>query len=157
MKRFNILLFFILFLPGLLAAQDIRVSPDGEVRSIKAAVEMAQSGDHILVEAGTYTESEIEINKPLTLEGADRPIIDGNREGNILIIRADSVTVKGFMIKNTGRSYVRDYSAILLENSKDFLIEDNELDNVYFGIYLAETDRGIIRGNRPWNYSRKSY
>ena len=155
MKRFNIVLLLILFLRDLLVAQDIRVSPDGEIRSIKAAVEIAQPGDHILVEAGTYMESEIEVTKPLILEGVDRPVIDGNREGNILVIRADSVTVKGFMIKNTGRSYVRDYSAILLENSMDFLIEDNELDNVYFGIYLAETDRGIIRGNRIESYDRR--
>ena len=155
MKRINFLLFFILLIPGLSTAQDIRVSPTGEVNSIKSAIEMAQPGDHILVEAGNYTESEIEITKPLTLEGIDRPIIDGDGVGNILVIRADSVTVKGFMIKNTGRSYVHDYSAILLENSKDFLIEDNELDNVYFGIYLAETDRGIIRGNRIESYDMR--
>jgi nitrous oxidase accessory protein len=151
----SLLLSCLMLIPALLSAQQIRVSPEGEVRSIKAAVEMAQPGDHILVEAGTYLESEIEINKPLTLEGVERPVIDGDREGNILIIRADSVTVKGFMIKNTGRSYVRDYSAILLENSKDFLIEDNDLDNVYFGIYLAETDRGIVRGNRIESYDRR--
>lgn len=158
MKRLqyiSVYLVGLIFLPGLLAAQQIRVSPEGEVRSIKEAVEMARPGDHILVESGTYTESEIEITKQLTLEGVGRPVIDGNREGNILIIRADSVTVKGFMIKNTGRSYVRDYSAILLENSKDFLIEDNDLDNVYFGIYLAETDRGIVRGNRIESYDRR--
>jgi len=155
MKRINFLLLFILLFPVLSVAQEIHVSPDGDIRSIKSAVELAQPGDHILVEAGTYMESEIEITKPLTLEGVDRPTIDGEGVGNILIIRADSVTVKGFMIINTGRSYVRDYSAILLENSKDFLIEDNDLDNVYFGIYLAETDRGIIRGNRVESYDRR--
>lgn len=144
-----------MLIPSLVQAQQIRVSPDGDVQSIKAAVEIAQPGDHIIVESGTYNEYDIEITKPLTIEGVDRPVIDGNREGNILIIRADSVTVKGFRIQNTGRSYVRDYSAILLENSKDFLIEDNELDNVYFGIYLAETDRGIVRGNQIESYDRR--
>lgn len=151
----SILLCGLMLIPSLVQAQQIRVSPDGDLRSIKEAVEVAQPGDHILVESGIYNESEIEITKPLTLEGINRPVIDGNREGNILIIRADSVTVKGFRIQNTGRSYVRDYSAILLENSKDFLIEDNELDNVYFGIYLAETDRGIVRGNQIESYDRR--
>lgn len=157
MRKINIslLLLVLLVAPGLLVAQEIRVSPDGDVQSIKTAIEMAEPGSHIIVEAGTYLESEIEITKPLTLEGIDRPVIDGQQEGNILIIRADSVTVKGFMIKNTGRSYVRDYSAILLENSKDFLIEDNQLDNVYFGIYLAETDGGVIRGNEIQSYDKR--
>ncbi len=148
----SLLLFGLMLVPGLLGAQQIRVSPDGDVRSIKSAIEMAEPGDHIIVDSGTYVESEIVINKPLTLEGINRPVIDGNAIGNILVIRADSVTIKGFMIKNTGRSYVRDYSAILIENSKDFLIEDNELDNVYFGIYLAETDGGVVKENKIQSY-----
>ncbi len=158
MKRktyISFLLTGLMLIPALLSAQKICVSPNGDVQSIKSAVEMAQPGDHIIVKSGIYLESEIEINKPLTLEGVDRPVIDGEREGNILIIRADSVTIKGFRIQNTGRSYVRDYSAILVENSKAFLIEDNELDNVYFGIYLAETDGGVVRGNKIESYDRR--
>lgn len=158
MKRslnISLLLLGLILIPELLAAQQIRVSPGGEVQSIASAIEMAEPGAHILVESGTYTESGIKITKPLTLEGLDRPVIDGNSVGNILIIRSDSVAVMGFDIKNTGRSYVRDYSAILIENSGNFLIENNRLDNVYFGIYLAETDGGIVRNNRIQSYDRR--
>ncbi|PKD42767.1 nitrous oxide reductase family maturation protein NosD [Rhodohalobacter barkolensis] len=138
-------LFALLAQPGL---AQIVVSPDGEIKSIKQAVEMAEPGAHILVEPGTYMESDIGIDKPLTLEGIDYPLIDGNSEGFIFVIAADSVTIKGFNIKRTGRSYVRDYAAIMIEGVKDFIIEDNRLEDVFFGIYLAETEGGVVRNNR---------
>lgn len=126
----------------------IVVSPEGEINSIKQAVEMAEPGAHIQVQPGTYLESNIGIDKKITLEGIDYPLIDGNNEGFIFVITADSVTIKGFSIKRTGRSYVRDYAAIMIEGASDFIIEDNRLEDVFFGIYLAETERGIVRNNR---------
>jgi nitrous oxidase accessory protein len=126
----------------------IVVSPEGEINSIKQAVEMAEPGAHIQVQPGTYLESNIGIDKKITLEGIDYPLIDGNSEGFIFVITADSVTIKGFSIKRTGRSYVRDYAAIMIEGASDFIIEDNRLEDVFFGIYLAETERGIVRNNR---------
>jgi nitrous oxidase accessory protein len=126
----------------------IVVSPEGEIKSIKQAVEMAEPGAHIQVQPGTYLESNIGIDKKITLEGIDYPLIDGNSEGFIFVITADSVTIKGFSIKRTGRSYVRDYAAIMIEGASDFIIEDNRLEDVFFGIYLAETERGIVRNNR---------
>jgi nitrous oxidase accessory protein len=146
----------ILFLTPLSSIDaQITVSPDGSVTSIKEAIEMAEPGEHIVVQPGTYAESDIRIEKPLTLEGIDRPVIDGSNEGFIFVITADSVTIRGFDINNTGRSYIRDYAAIMLEKSKDFVIEDNRLDNVFFGIYLAETERGIIHNNRIESYDRR--
>ena len=133
----------------------ITVSPDGPASSISEAVEQASHGDHIIVEPGTYVEHDIIIDKKLTLEGVNHPTIDGNGEGFIMIITADSVTVNGFNIINTGRSYTRDFAAIMLEKAKDFVIENNRLDNVFFGIYLAETERGIVRNNTVKAYERR--
>jgi nitrous oxidase accessory protein len=56
----------------------IVVSPEGEINSIKQAVEMAEPGAHIQVQPGTYLESNIGIDKKITLEGIDYPLIDGN-------------------------------------------------------------------------------
>jgi nitrous oxidase accessory protein len=86
---------------------DFVVSPDGPVTSIQEAVNMASPGDHIRVQAGVYVESNIMIDKQVTLEGIGFPEIDGNREGHILIIAADSVTVRGLFLKNSGRSQRR--------------------------------------------------
>lgn len=133
----------------------IIVSEGGAISSIQQAIDRAAEGDTIVVEAGTYTEWDIEIRKPLTIIGQDRPVVDGNGEGTIFSIHADDVTLKGFDITRTGRSYVRDYAAILIVESTRFLIEENHLDDVFFGIYLAETTGGVVRKNRIEAYDRR--
>lgn len=133
----------------------VTVEKNGRIPSIQMAVDMASAYDTIRVMPGTYTESNIGINKPLTIEGIDRPMVDGNGEGYIFIIKADSVILRGFDIRNTGRSYVRDYAAIIIEGVSDFTIEDNRLDDVFFGIYLAETERGVVRNNRVEAYDSR--
>jgi nitrous oxidase accessory protein len=133
----------------------ITVSPEGEISSIAEAVSMAKPGDTITVTEGIYREHDIRIKKPLTLVGEGRPLIDGGDNGYIILITADSVTVSGFEIINTGRSYIRDYAAIMIEKASDFVIEDNRLDNVFFGIYLAETNRGVVRDNYIESYDRR--
>lgn len=149
------ILLLVIAVPNTIKASDITVSPDGPVSSIKEAIEMAAPGAHIRVESGVYTESNIEITIPLTLEGIGYPVINGNLEGHILIARADSVSISGFELKNTGRSHVRDYAAILIDRGKDVLIENNRIDNAFFGIYLSETERGIVRGNEIRAYERR--
>ncbi len=132
-------------LPVLFA--QVVVSPDGPVTTISEAVQIAAPGDTIEVHSGIYHENDLLIEKQVTLTGIGNPVIDGNGEGFILIIRADSVNVSGFTIQRTGRSYIRDYAAILIEGVSGFVIEDNRIDDVFFGIYLAETQGGIIRNN----------
>ena len=153
MKLLFSIVFAVIFMTPLssITAQ-ISVSAEGPVTSIQEAVNMASPGDTIKVLPGTYRESNIGIDKPLTILGVDRPLIDGGGSGYIMVIKADNVTISGFDIHNTGRSYVHDYAAIMLEKSNDFVIENNRLDNVFFGIYLAETERGIIRNNRVESY-----
>ncbi len=133
----------------------IIVSPNASITSIQAGIDQAAAGDTVVVYAGTYQENNIEITKPLVLMGIDRPVIDGNNEGTILVIRADSITVQGFEFRNTGRSYIRDYAAILIDQASDFIVKENHLYNVFFGIYLAETDRGKVQNNRIESYDRR--
>jgi nitrous oxidase accessory protein len=147
-----ILILILFTTPLSLIYGQITVDVNSTLNSIQDAIEMASPGDTIRVLEGTYYESNIGIDKPLTLLGINRPVIDGEGNGYILVITADSVTVSGFDIVNTGRSYVRDYAAIMLEKAKDFVIENNSLNNVFFGIYLAETERGVVRNNRVESY-----
>lgn len=149
------LLLSLLLLPVYSLHGQIVVSPDGPFQSIKKAVLSAGAGDTIKVETGMYPESNIEITSKLTLLGVGNPVVDGQEGGSIFIIRADSVTIQGFTLQNTGQSYVHDYAAILTEVSADFIIKNNRLDNVFFGIYLAETSRGIVSHNHIQSYNSR--
>ncbi|MBE2218103.1 MAG: nitrous oxide reductase family maturation protein NosD [Ignavibacteria bacterium] len=129
---------------GLIQAKDVTVH-QGE--SIKIAVQNCAAGDRIIVKEGLYKESEILINKPIELIGEGYPVIDGLAKGEIIVIRSDSVTIKGFYINNSGYSGMKDYAAIRVENSNHCTIQANRLINNYFGIYLANCKECTILYN----------
>ena len=115
--------------------------------SITQAIDIALPGDTIFINAGLYQEGEIIINKSLVLIGVDNPIIDGENKAGILVISADSVVIKNLIIQNVGVSYTKDYAAIHLSRSNHFVIEGNELRNVFFGIMVEKSHYGLIHNN----------
>ena len=66
----------------------------GDYTTITDAVNAAQNGDTIILEPGTYTESNLQINTDLTITGETQAdtIIDAQGNGNIFTI-APGVTV----------------------------------------------------------------
>ncbi|MCC7159536.1 MAG: nitrous oxide reductase family maturation protein NosD [Ignavibacteria bacterium] len=134
MKRIYYILIILAIANINICSKDIIVRPGG---SIKSAVESSEAGDRVIVKEGFYKEYEIVINKSIELIGEGNPTIDGISKGEIIVIRADSVTVKGFYVNNSGFSGMRDYAAIRVENSRYCTISANKLVNNYFGIYLA--------------------
>ncbi len=130
---------------GSVLAQD-----DGDVIRITAeelatAVAAAQPGDTIEVTGGTYTGS-LEIDKPLTLIGVDWPVLDGENEGTVLEITAPGVTLRGFVIKNSGDSLDQENSGLAIE-AADTLIENNRFEDTLFGVYLRHAHNSTIRNN----------
>jgi nitrous oxidase accessory protein len=149
MKFVLIILAFLMASPlGLLRAKDIvHVDKLGEIATISEALRVANPGDEIRVASGVYEEWDMEITKPVSLVADGEVVIDGQNKGFIFTVRANDVTIMGFHLKNTGRSYIRDFAAILVEEVTGFVIADNVLSEVFFGIYLAETSGGIVRNN----------
>ena len=111
------------------------------------AVKIANPFDTILVKPGTYDAVDIRILKPLTLIGENGAILDGKTQTYIIAIGSDSVTVSGFEFINSGRSYTKDYAAIYISRSRNFLIENNTVVNPFFGILTEKSHDGIIRNN----------
>ena len=83
--------------------------------SIQAAIDAANSGEVIEVQAGTYDET-VTINKSLTLNGANAGIDCGSRSGEssiapttgsgaVVTISASNVTLNGFEITGPGNRY----------------------------------------------------
>lgn len=143
----------ILLLAGILssaqtaAGQPITVSPTGPVRSLAKAVQLAGSNDVIRLQEGRYFERNIVIDKPLTIEGEGKAVIDAEGEGFVLVIRADDVTVRNVEIRHAGISFMEDNAGILIEEAKGVLIENVTLTDNFFGIYLSKTSDTIIRNN----------
>lgn len=119
---------------------------------IQAALEIAQEGDTLYVHEGTYKEGNILINKQLTLIGINYPVLDGEKKYEIISIKSNHVTVKGFKLIRSGSSSLEDLSGIKAYNSYYVTIEDNILDDTFFAIYLDYSRHSIVRNNRIKGY-----
>ncbi|HYV98709.1 MAG TPA: nitrous oxide reductase family maturation protein NosD [Gemmatimonadaceae bacterium] len=130
------------------APADIIVRAQGEVRTITAALGRAHPGDRIVVTAGTYREPTIVVRTPrVIIEGQGWPVIDGQNERAVLIVEADSVTVRGLVLANTGVANIEDRAGVRARNVRGCVIEHNRLRDNLFGVYLEKTTGCVVRDN----------
>ncbi|MEO5568995.1 MAG: NosD domain-containing protein, partial [Gemmatimonadaceae bacterium] len=133
--------------------QQPRTISVGPGESIARAIAGAKPGDRVTLSRGVYSESTIVIDRPLTLTGEPGAVIDGSRATHILRIEADDVTVRGLSFRNVATSHVEDRAAIRAGEVRNCVIEDNRIDDAFFGIYLAGTSacrvaRNVLRARR---------
>ena len=107
--------------------------------SIAQAIRAAKPGDRIVIPRGVHREPTIVVDKPLTIIGEAGAVLDGANATHILRIEADDVTVRGLSFANVAVSHVEDRAAIRVGAVSRCVIEDNRVDNAFFGIYLAGT------------------
>lgn len=133
--------------PALAEGRTLEVCQECAYPTIRSALAAAEDGDTVLVKAGTYREGELLIDKSVTLQGEGWPVLDGESKYEILTVDADDVVVRSLILRDSGRSHVRDIAAIRVEEVQDCLIEDNRIENAFFGIYFAKSLGCTARGN----------
>ena len=139
---------FLLFFISDLNADVILVCSTCEINSINKAIAISSAHDTIKIQKGNYKEFNIIVNKPLTIFGEDFPLIDGNKQGEIMTITSDSVKVEGLFIKNVGNSYTEDFAAIRVKKSDYFEIKNLVIENLFFGIYIEKSNFGKVINNK---------
>jgi nitrous oxidase accessory protein len=107
--------------------------------SITESIGRASPGDRIVLTRGVYREPTIVIDRPLSLIGEPGAVIDGSLATHILRVDADDVTVRGLTFRNVSASHVEDRAAIRVGEVRRCRIEDNRIENAFFGIYLGGT------------------
>ncbi|HEU5050050.1 MAG TPA: nitrous oxide reductase family maturation protein NosD [Gemmatimonadales bacterium] len=113
----------------------------GAESSLSAALLNAAPGDTVRVGAGRHAGTFV-IDRAIVLLGEPGAILDGERKGTVVTVRADSVVVAGFTIKGSGRSLDRDEAAIRLDRCTGCRVSDNRITDPLHGIYLLES-RGV--------------
>ena len=130
-------------------ARVIPIGADQPHQQISEAIAAAQPFDTLLVKPGTYYQHTITVDKPLHLIGEGKPRIDAQgKKVQIFTVTADSVTIEGFVLANVGVSYLSEFSAIRVDRARYGTIRDNDIENCYFGVYLAYARHYQVENNR---------
>lgn len=137
-----------LLFPVLLFSQKVEVCFECDIKTVQAAIDNAEEYDTIVIKKGTYKAHNILVNKPLTIIGENHPVIDGGQKGEVITIVSDDVTIDGLLIANVGTSYTADFAAIRVKKSKNFVIQNLILKNLFFGIYLEKARNGKVYNNK---------
>lgn len=119
----------------------------GAVRRLAEAVARVPRHGVVRVRAGVYREPTVIVRQPLTLVGDSGAVLDGEGQRELLVVGADSVTVRGLTFRNTGTSQATDRAALRIVESAGCLIEYNRFDNTLFGIYLQRASACLVRRN----------
>lgn len=131
-----------------LAAQALAVGPGEAYATLGAAVRAAAPGATILVRAGTYREPTVEVRTTgLTIAGEGWPVFDGEGARELIVIRADDVTVRGLAFTNTGVSHMEDRAALRVVEAARCTVDGNRFTAALFAIYLQRAAGCLVRGN----------
>lgn len=142
------IIWVLLFFPDNVWSRTIRAGKDQPTHTIQQALKMAADGDTILVGAGHYHEGNLVIERAVYFIGIDYPVLDGDHKYEVISVKADGVLVQGFKVINSGVSSMEDFAGIKIYNKRNVIIQDNILENTFFGIYTQYGTRCTIRNNK---------
>src|SRR5580765_71917 len=127
--KIGLLLLFFLTAAMHTEARLLKVGKGQPFSSIQAAILASANGDTVLVESGLYKEKNITVNKTITLIGIQFPVLDGEHKYEILSLKANGITVKGFKIVHSGVSSMEEISGIRIYNRRDVIVTGNVLED----------------------------
>jgi len=146
--NFLISAIFLLILPQMAFPQSTSSNAGSTgLSDLALAIENADSGSTILLEPRTYSVSELMIEKSITIDGQNSAVLDIGGEGFGLIVMGENITLKNFEIKDSGFGFMDDFAAILVEDSKNILIDNLTLTNNFFGIFVAKSEKVEVSNN----------
>jgi nitrous oxidase accessory protein len=114
--------------------------------TLRSLLAGASPGDTIIID-GTVAEGALVIDKRLVLLGRAGAVIDGLSENDALLVKADSVEVRGLIFRNPRRSNLDDMAALKVTNCTGARIMDNRFDHCFFAIYLSGAKGALVEGN----------
>ena len=114
--------------------------------TLQEQIDRAQPGDTLVIAGGVYREN-IVIDKPLTLEGRDWPVIDGGGNGDVVTITGDDVTFSRFIVRNSGRAVSQEPAAVKVEGAHATTIDHLRIENAHFGIHVTGAHHTVVDGN----------
>lgn len=115
-------------------------------RDLQALIDTAPVGSVLHVAPGVYA-GPLRIARPLTIDGGGQAEIRGSGRGTVISIAGTNVTLRGLHIAGSGTSHDGIDAGVLVEGDSH-LVENNQIDDVLFGVHLRQASNTTLRGNR---------
>lgn len=129
-------------------SKTLEVCSSCEFKSIKTAVLSANDNDTVLIKKGTYKETSIEVNKAISIIGEDNPIIDAEgKKENIFHCEGENFSISNITFQNVGMSYVKEFAAVFVHKSKDFVVKNNAFNSVFYSFIIQDSSDGKVLNN----------
>jgi nitrous oxidase accessory protein len=128
-------------------ANKIVVGKGKAISTLRQGIREAMEGDTILLNQGIYKEGNIIIDKAIHLIGINNPVLDGENKNEILTLTGKNIVIKGIHFANAGYSSMNDYAALKIIDATSLVIENNNFNNTFFAIHLANSTHSLIRNN----------
>lgn len=129
-------------------AAELHVGAGREFSSLRGAIASATAGDVLVVHEGVYSEGNLVIDKPMTVRGEGRPVVDGEGKSEVFTISAPDVTLTGLAVRRSGTGSLEDLAGIKLSGAERATITGNEVTDCHFGIHLSKSKDCLVSGNR---------
>jgi nitrous oxidase accessory protein len=113
--------------------------------ALQTRIDSASPGGTVHVPPGVYS-GPLVIHGPLTVIADPGAIIDGGGIGSVVTIAGDEVVFRGFTLRNSGRTVTEEAAGITVTGSRHD-IEDNRIEDVYFGIHIGGGSHSIVKNN----------
>jgi nitrous oxidase accessory protein len=139
---------FFLFTSYVVQGKTITIGKNHPFTSIQNAINSSSDGDTLFVLKGNYKEGNLVVNKSLTLIGKNYPVLDGQKKYEVLSIKANYVTIDGFLVQHSGVATLDDPGGIKVYNSHHVVIQNNILEDNFFGIYIQYGKYCTIKNNK---------
>ena len=126
----------------MLRERDVRVHG---LKPFQDLVDKTPAGSVLKPPPGHYAGPVI-IDKPLTIDGAGKVVIDAGDRGTVMVLNTSNAVLRGLHLTGSGDSHDTDDSCLDVRGNNN-LIEDLKIDNCLFGIDLKQSSDNIVRGN----------
>lgn len=113
--------------------------------NLQQRLDAAPPGSTVTVVGGLHA-GPLTIRGPLTVVGVGGPVVDGGGRGSVVTLIGEGVVFRGFTVRGSGRQVTEEAAGIAVRGS-GHRVEANRIEDVYFGIHVADASRIVILDN----------
>jgi nitrous oxidase accessory protein len=145
MRVFCVILLFFVAIPA--SARTIIVGNNQPIKSLRQAIQIANTNDSIILLPGVYKEGSLTLTKSLTIIGQKGSVLEGENKYEILLVSGKNILIKGITFRNSGYSALNDFASIKLVDCSNITLENNQIFNAYFAIHISNTSFTTVKNN----------